>query len=69
MQQKILWVEVQMNAGGRGKRQWTVRDLLADARCSRVVLDFLSSTDLGKREPDEAEEDAVSAVSELKVRE
>jgi len=42
---------------------------LADARCSRAVLDFLSSTDVGRRVPAKAEEDAVSAVSELEVRE
>jgi len=46
-----------------------VRDLLADGRCSRAVLDFLSSTDVGRRVPAEAEDDAVSAVSELEVRE
>ena len=45
-----------------------MRDLLADGRCSRAVLDFLSSTDVGKRVPGE-EEDAFSAVSELEVRE
>jgi len=38
-------------------------------RCSRAVLDFLSSTDVGRRVPAEAEDDAVSAVSELEVRE
>jgi len=45
-----------------------VRDLLADGRCSRVVLDFLYTTDVGRRMPAE-EEDAVSVVSELEVRE
>ena len=34
-----------------------------------MVLDFLSSTDIGRRVPAEAEDDAVSAVSELEVRE
>ena len=38
-------------------------------RFSRAVLDFLSSTDVGRREPAEAEDVAVSAVSELEVRE
>jgi len=46
-----------------------VRDHLADGRCSRAVLDFLSSTDVGRRVPAEAEDDAVSAVSELEERE
>ena len=53
----------------RWKDRWKVRDLLADGRCSRAVLDFLSSTDVGRRVPAEAEDDAVSAVSELEVRE
>ena len=67
-QQKILWAEVR-NQTGRWKDRWKVRDLLADGRCSRAVLDFLSSTDIGRRVPAEAEDDAVSAVSELEVRE
>jgi len=46
-----------------------VRELLADGRCSRAVLDFLSATDVGRRVQAEAEDDAVSAVSELEVRE
>ena len=66
-QQKILWAEVKKETG-RWKDRWKIRDLLADGRCSRVVLDFLSSTDVGRRVPAE-EEDAVSAVSELEVRE
>ena len=45
-----------------------IRDLLADEMCGRSVLDYLSSTDVGRRVPAE-EEDAVSAVSELEVRE
>jgi len=54
---------------GRWKNRWKVRDLLADGRCSRAMLDFLSSTDVGTRVPVEAEDGAVSAVSELEVRE
>jgi hypothetical protein len=65
-QQKILWAEVKET--GRWKDRWKIRDLLADGRCSRAVLDFLTSTDVGRRVPAE-EEDAVSAVSELEVRE
>ena len=66
-QQKILWAKVKKETGG-WKDRWKVRDLLADGRCVRAVLDFLSITDVGKRVPVE-EEDAVSAVSELEVRE
>jgi len=59
-QQKILWAEVKKETE-RWKDRWKVRDLL--------VLNFLSSTDVGRRVPAEAEDDAVSAVSELEVRE
>jgi len=54
---------------GRWKDRWKVRDLLADGRCSRAVLDFLSTTDVGRRVPGVEKDDAVSAVSELEVRE
>jgi len=66
-QQKILWAEVKKKTG-RWKDWWKVRDLLADGRCCRAVLDFPATTDVGKRVPAE-EDDAVSAVSELEVRE
>ena len=66
-QQKILWAEVKKETG-KWKDRWKVRDLLADGRCSRAVLDFLATTDVGKRVPGE-EDDAVSAVSELEVQE
>ena len=49
-QQKILWAEVKKETG-RWKDRWKVRDLLADGRCSGVVLDFLSTTDVGRRVP------------------
>jgi len=62
-QQKILWAEVKKETG-RWKDRWKIRDLLADERCSRAVLDFLTSTDVGRRVRCK-EEDAVSAVSEL----
>ena len=48
---------------------WKVRDLLADERCSRAVLDFLSTTDVGRRVPALAEEDAQSEASEGELRE
>jgi len=67
-QQKILWAEVKRETG-KGKGRWKVRDLLADGRCSQAVLDFLSTTEVGRRAPGVEEEDAVSVVSELEVRE
>jgi len=54
---------------GRWKDRWKARDLLADGRCVQPVLDFLSSTDVGRRVPAAMEDDVVSAVSELEVRE
>jgi hypothetical protein len=46
-----------------------IRDLLADNRCSRVVLDFLFTTDVGRRVPPQAEEDVQSETSEWEFRE
>ena len=34
---------------GRGKDRFTVRDLMADERCTRAVLDFLRTTKVGSR--------------------
>ena len=50
-----------------GKDRWKIRDPLVDERCGRAVLDFLSTTNVGRRVP--AEEDAVSEVSEAELRE
>jgi len=47
---------------GRWGIRFTVRDLLANVRCSQAVLDFLSTTDVGRLAP--AEEYAGSEVSE-----
>jgi len=51
---------------GRGKDRFTIRDLLADGRCSQAVLDFLSTMDAGRLVT--AEEDAGSEVSEWERR-
>jgi hypothetical protein len=66
-QQKTLWAEVRKETG-RWKSRWKVRDLLADERCSRVVLDFLSTTAVGRLVPDPAEEDAHSEASQWEFR-
>jgi hypothetical protein len=42
-QQKVLWAKVREETG-RGKDRFTIRDLLADAGCSRAVLDFLATS-------------------------
>jgi len=65
-QQKILWAEVRKETG-RWKDWWKIRDLLADERRGRAVLDFLATMDVGRRVS--AEEDAVSEVSEAGLRE
>ena len=62
----ILWAEV-LKETGRRKHRFTVRDLLADGRCSQAVLDSLSTTDVGRLVP--AEEDGGSEVSEWERRE
>jgi len=67
-QQKILWAVPNKETGSLWKDRWKLRDLLADGRCNRVVLDFLSTTEMGRWVP-AVEDDAVSAVSELEVRE
>jgi hypothetical protein len=67
---KTLWAEVRKETG-RWKSRWKVRDLLADERCNRAlaVLDFLSTTDVGRLVPAPAEEDAQSEASDWELRE
>jgi len=48
LQQKVLWAEVQKQTG-RWKSRWKIRDLLADKRCGKAPLDFLTATDVGRR--------------------
>ena len=59
-----MWAEVWKEAG-RGKSRFKIRDLLADGRCSQAVLDFLSTTDVGRLVT--PEEDAGSEVSEQEL--
>ena len=68
-QQRTLWKEV-WEETGRGKRRWRAHELFADRRCSKAVLDFLPSTDMGMVVPaGEAEDDAGSESSEWELRE
>jgi len=60
VQHKVLWAEV-LKVTKRWKCRWTVRDLLADERCGQAVLDFLSSTDVGRLVPPIKEEDSVGS--------
>jgi len=59
IQQKVLWAGMQKKTG-RWKSRWKIRDLLADGRCGQAVLDFLSSTDVGRLVPPLEETDAES---------
>jgi len=69
MEQKILWAEVRKETG-RWKSGWRIRDLFADRRCSQAVLDFLTSTDIGRIVPAvEVDADGGSDVPEWELRE
>ena len=65
-----MWATVKKETG-RWKSQWKIRDLFADPRCSQAILDFLATTQVGRRvpKPDEEEEDAQSEASEWELRE
>jgi len=54
---------------GKWKSRWKIRDLLADRRCGQAVLDFLTSTDVGRLVPPLEEGDAGSQTSEWELRE
>ena len=66
-EQRMLWKEVWKETG-KGRRWWKAHELFADQRCSRVVLDFLASTEVGKTVP-AVEEDTRSEVSEWEIQE
>jgi hypothetical protein len=67
-QQKILWAEVRRETG-RGKERFKFRDLFTDEGHSQAILDSLAITDVGRRIPDTAEEDAQREASEWGLRE
>jgi len=68
-QQKLLWAEV-LKETKRWKSRWTVRDLVADGRCGRTVLDLVASTDVGRQAlPANEEDNAGSEVSEWELQE
>jgi len=52
---------------GRRKHRFKIRGLLADGRCSKAVLNFFSTMDVGRLVP--AEEDVGSEASEWERRE
>ena len=65
-----MWQKVEEETG-RGRERWKARDLFAEGgQCAQAMLDFLSSTDVGKTVPPAAEEgDGGSEVSEGELRE
>jgi hypothetical protein len=67
-QRKILWAEARKETGRR-QSWWNIRDLLADERYGQAVLDFLTSTDVGRLVPAVEAGDAGSDVSEWELRE
>ena len=64
----MLWAEVQKETG-RWKSRWKSQDLLADKRCGKAVLDFLTATDVGRLVPPVDEDGAGSQPSEWELRE
>jgi len=67
-EQKDLWEEVWKETG-KGRERWKVHELFAERTCSQALLDFLSSTDIGKIVPAEEGDDAESEASEWELRE
>jgi len=67
-EQRTLWEEVYKETG-RGRERWKAHELFAESACSQSVLDFLSSTEVGKIAPAEKEDDAESEASERELRE
>jgi transcription elongation factor Elf1 len=47
-QQKTLWADVRRETR-RGKNRFKIRDLFADERCTRPILDFFCTTEVGRR--------------------
>jgi len=56
-----------LNESGRVKHRFVIRNLLADKRCSQAVLEFLSTTDVGRLVW--TEEDARSETTKWELRE
>jgi len=54
-QQKAMWAKVEKDTK-RGKRRWKMAELFADERCSEAILEFLRTTDVGRKVPVEKAE-------------
>jgi len=65
-EQRTLWEEVYKETG-RGREWWKAHELFAEEGCSQAVLDFLSSTDVGKIVPAVEVDDVESEASEWEL--
>jgi len=50
-----MWAKVEKDTK-RGKRKWEMAKLFADGRCSEAILEFLRTTDVGRKVPVEKAE-------------
>ena len=69
-EQKVLWQKVEEEKE-RGRERWKAHELFAGGgQCFQAILDFLSSTDIGKKVPPVVKDgDVGSEVSEGELRE
>jgi len=49
-QQNAMWALVEKETK-RGKRKWSMAELFADERCSGAILEFIRTTDVGRKIP------------------
>jgi hypothetical protein len=60
LQQKTLWAEVRSETG-RGKNRIKICNLFADERCTRPILDFWRTTEVGRRTGPTDDEPAIES--------
>jgi hypothetical protein len=53
---------------GRGRNRFKIRDLFSDERCIQPVLDFLRTTEVGRRTGPNRTEEAVNEDPELEEK-
>ena len=63
-----MWEEVYKEMG-RGRWSWKAHELFAESGCSQSLLEFLSSTEVGRTVPAVEVDDAGSVTSEGELRE
>jgi len=50
-----MWAKVEKDIK-RGERKWKMAELFADERCNEAILEFLRTTDVGRKGPMEKAE-------------